>query len=206
MSFIRSRRAIVLAVVGTLLGVAGVAYATIPDSSGVINSCYDRETGVMRAVGVATDCFSTESALPLGGPTRGYAFSNAADVALGSVSVPVASLLLPGGTYLLHAKVNVANLNFSAIGSTVVPCSIRVADTTTNLDQTWVILTQALTGTGASNASVGLQAAVTIPADSKSFLEVICASVPRPGGPSTRVVARYRQLDAVLVDTLQQSS
>jgi len=207
MRLTRSRRVLVLAVVGTVLGAAGVALATIPDSSGVVNTCYADTTGALRAVADPGDCGAGESALALGGPTRGFAFSNPADVALGTTSVRVASLVLPAGRYLVHAKVNVANLNFTALGSTFVPCSIRVAGTTTNLDQTWVILQQAVTGTGASNASVGLQAAVTVASPpGKAEVEVICASVPRIAGPATRVVAHYRQLDAVLVDTLQESS
>jgi hypothetical protein len=121
--------------------------------------------------------------------------------------VRVASLPLPAGTYLVHAKVKVANLNFTAIGSTFVPCSIRLAGTTTNLDQTWVVLQQAITGTGSSNTSIGLQAPVTIATPpGKAEVEVVCASVPRRAGPTSRVVARFRQLDAVLVDSLQQSS
>ena len=87
------------------------------------------------------------------------------------------------------------------------PCSIRVAGTTTNLDQTWVILQQAIAGTGSSNASLGLEAAVTIASPpGKAEVEVICASLPRTAGLTTRVVARYRQLDAVGVDTRQESS
>jgi hypothetical protein len=207
MRLIRSGRVLALAIAGTLLGATGIALATIPDSSGVVNACYATTTGAVRAVDTAGACGAGESALELGGPTRGYAFSNAGDVPLGTTSVRTASLILPAGTYLVHAKVNVANLNFSALGSTFVPCSIRLAGTTTNLDETWVILQQAITGTGASNASVGLQAAVTVSSPpGKAEVEVICASVPRTGGPATRVVARYRQLDAVLVDTLQESS
>ncbi len=206
MSMFRSRRTVALAAVGTLLAVVGVAYAAIPDSSGVINTCYADEGGALRAVDVPTDCMKGETPLPLGGPTRGYAAANlSTPVELGTTSASVASIILPAGTYLAHAKVNVANLNFTALGATFVPCSMRIAGTSTNLDQTWIVLQQAVTSTGASSASIGLQAAVTIPAD-KDVLEVICASIPRTAGPTTRVFARYRQLDAISVDVLSATS
>ncbi len=198
----RSKLTFAAAAIGTLLAVAGVAYATIPDSSGVINTCYANSGGALRAVDGVADCTKEETPLPLGGPTRGYADATlTSDVELGTSSVPVASIVLPAGTYLAHAKVNVANLNFRSLGSTFVPCSLRIAGTTTNLDQTWIVLQQAVTSTGVSSASVGLQAAVRIPSE-KAVLEVICASVPRAAGPTSRVVARYRQLDAISVDTL----
>jgi len=206
MRVFRSTRTVALAAVGVLLVVAGVAYATIPDSSGVVNTCYANAGGALRAVDGAADCTKDETHLQLGGPTRGYASANPTTyVELGSATVRVASLILPAGSYLAHAKVNVANLNFSAVGSTFVPCSMQIAGTSTSLDQTWIVLQQAVTSTGASSASIGLQAAVTIPAG-KEVLEVICASIPRTAGPTTRVVARYRQLDAISVDTLVSTS
>lgn len=204
MRLVRSRRGFALAIVGTLLGIAGVAYATIPDSSGAINTCYANDGGALRAVDGVADCTKDEQPLALGGPTRGYAVSDATDIALGSTSVAVARMVLPAGTYLAHAKVNVANLNFTALGSTFVPCSMQLGDpATATLDQTWVIVQQAITGTGASSVSIGLQGAVTIPTSvGKAELIVRCASVPRTAGPTTRVIARYRQLDAIQVDAL----
>lgn len=206
MRMFRSRRAVAVAAVGALLAVAGVAYATIPDSSGVINTCYKNGNGSLRAVDAATDCRHNETHLPLGGPTRGYATSNLlTNVELGATSATVASMVLPAGSYLAHAKVNVANLNFTAEGSTFVPCSLRIQGTTTNLDQTWLVLEEAQTSKGASEASIGLQAAVTVPSGT-AVLEVICASIPRTDGPTTSVFARYRQLDAISVDVLSTTT
>jgi hypothetical protein len=202
MKVIRSKRAVALVAASALLVAAGVAYATIPDSSGVVNTCYANEGGALRAVDDAGECLKDETHLPLGSPTRGYASANlSGDVELADTSRVVSSVILPAGTYLAHAKVNVVNLNFRSLGSTFVPCSMRIAGTSTNLDQTWIVLQQAVTSTGISSASIGLQAAVTIPSE-KAVLEVICASIPRAGGPATRVFARYRQLDAISVDTL----
>src|SRR3989442_7513098 len=55
-------------VIGAALAAAaatgGVAYATIPDSSGVIHSCYTKSTGTIRIIdATVTNCKSGETAL-----------------------------------------------------------------------------------------------------------------------------------------------
>ena len=202
MRYIRSRRVLVLATVGTLLAAAGVAYATIPDSSGVVNTCYKTGNGDLRAVDAAADCRSNETHLPLGSPTRGYAAGDPDFLELGETSATVASISLPAGRYLAHGKVNVTTAG-SEPGSTFIPCSMRIQGTTTNVDQTWIVLPPAASAGGSTSASIGLQAAVSI--SSGAILEVNCASIPRPDGPATGVYARYRQLDAISVDTLNTS-
>jgi hypothetical protein len=202
----KSRRALLAAVAlsATLAVAGGIAWAAIPDSSGAVNACYATVGGALRAVDGAGDCTADETAVALGGPTRGHAFANPTMVTLGSTSVVVGSLKLGPGKYLVHGKVNVANLNFSTPRGTFVPCSLKVGGTTTNLDQTWLTLEPALGSSNASSASIGLQAAVELPGGGSIVME--CASLPRPGGPATGVVARYRQLDAVQVDSLTTSS
>jgi hypothetical protein len=188
------------ALTAALLVAGGIAWAAIPDGN-LVNACATTG-GPIRAADAAGSCDVGETALQLGGPTRGYAFSQPAPVTLGTTGVVVGSLGLAPGSYLVHAKVNVANLNFTAPGSTFVPCSLgyRVDGALSGLDQTWIVLMQAVTGTAASSASIGLQGAVTLP--EKGTVEVTCASVPRTTGPATNVVARYRKLDAIQVDTL----
>ena len=44
------RRASVLAVVALAGTAGGVAYATIPGSSGTINGCYEKRTGILRVI------------------------------------------------------------------------------------------------------------------------------------------------------------
>lgn len=57
-----SRRGVpVLVVIGALIAV-GVAFATIPDSGGVIHACYSDSNGSLRVVD-GTDCKSHETAL-----------------------------------------------------------------------------------------------------------------------------------------------
>ncbi len=184
--------------------VTGLAWATIPDSTGTVNACFAVSGGAMRAVDSPSDCGASEAALALGGPTPGYSFANPGDVALSTSSAVVASLKLGPGRYLVHGKVNVANLNFTARRGTFVPCSLKQGGTTTNTDQTWVILESARNGSNASNASVALQGAFDLPNGGSIVME--CASVPRPLGPPSNVIARYRQLDAIGVDSLQTSS
>jgi hypothetical protein len=49
---------------GVLLVVAGVAYATIPDSSGAIHGCYARSGGSLRVIdATVTNCKSGETSL-----------------------------------------------------------------------------------------------------------------------------------------------
>lgn len=196
------RRPILLgaALAAALVVTGSIAWATIPEGN-LVNACATAG-GPIRAVDTGSSCDPGETTLQLGGPTRGHVFSQPAAVTLGTTGVVVGSLALPPGSYLVHAKVNVANLSFSAPGSTFVPCSLgsRVDGALSGLDQTWVVLMQAITGTAASSASIGLQGAVTLP--EKGTVEMTCASLPRTAGPATNVVARYRQLDAVQVDTL----
>jgi hypothetical protein len=188
----------------SVLTAGTLAWASIPDSSGAVNACYATTGGALRAVDGAGDCTGEETAVALGGPTRGYAFANVTPVTLGATSVVVGSLKLGPGHYLVHGKVNVANLNFAALRGTFIPCSLKVGGTTTNLDQTWLTLEPAIGSSNASSASIGLQAAVDLPGGGSVVME--CASIPRPAGPATNVFARYRQLDAIQVDSLTTSS
>jgi hypothetical protein len=158
----------------------------------------------LRAVDGAGDCVAGEAAVALGGPTRAHSFASPGMVALGSTSVVVGSLKLPPGSYVVHGKVNVANLNFSAGRGTFVPCSMRVGGTTTNLDQTWLTLEPAVGSSNASSASFALQATVQLPGGGSVVME--CASLPRPGGPASNVFARYRQLAAIQVDSVTTTS
>jgi hypothetical protein len=41
---------VALAIAGALLAAGGIAYATIPDSSGVIHACYKTNQGTLRVI------------------------------------------------------------------------------------------------------------------------------------------------------------
>lgn len=196
------RRPLLLGItVSAALAVAGgIAWAAIPDGN-IVNACYVEETGELRAVGAATGCDSTtEKPVALGGPTRGYSTSRPEFALLGPTSVDLAQLILPEGSYIIHGKVNVANLNSTALGSTLVPCSLASSIMT---DQSWVVLMSAVGGGLASSQTVSLQIAVTVPPGKKEEIRLRCASLPRIAGPATNVFGRYRQLSAIQVDALQ---
>jgi hypothetical protein len=58
------RALVALAAAGALLGLAGIAYATIPDENGVIHGCYQKSGGALRVVDNAvTNCAKTETSL-----------------------------------------------------------------------------------------------------------------------------------------------
>jgi hypothetical protein len=60
------RRAIIVIVTMAVVGaIAGVALATIPDSSGVIHGCYDNKTGGLRVIDTdkGHTCTKSETAL-----------------------------------------------------------------------------------------------------------------------------------------------
>jgi hypothetical protein len=63
-SFVRKPAAVVAIAAAALLVVAGVAYATIPDSGGVIHGCYSKSGGSLRVIDVSvTNCQKSETAL-----------------------------------------------------------------------------------------------------------------------------------------------
>src|SRR5688572_1262817 len=91
----RLRAAGAAAALTALLGVGAVAVAAIPDSTGAINACYG-SNGKLRAVDAPGDCGGSETSIALGGPTYGYAFSNA-DFATIAETTTVVGSLAPGG-------------------------------------------------------------------------------------------------------------
>ena len=60
---VKASPATVIALVALVVAVAGVAYATIPDSTGTIHACYQKRSGDLRVVRSADDCRSSERAL-----------------------------------------------------------------------------------------------------------------------------------------------
>jgi hypothetical protein len=56
---------VVLAIVGIALVAGGIAYATVPDGSGVIHGCYQKNQGTLRVIdtGTTQTCSSSEAPL-----------------------------------------------------------------------------------------------------------------------------------------------
>src|SRR5438309_694827 len=57
-----SRRVLVFTV-GALIALGGIAYATIPDLSGLISACYSSTSGALRVIDSAAKCSAAERAL-----------------------------------------------------------------------------------------------------------------------------------------------
>ena len=57
-----SRRVLVFTV-GALIALGGIAYATIPDVSGLISACYSSTSGALRVIDSAAKCSAAERAL-----------------------------------------------------------------------------------------------------------------------------------------------
>ena len=115
-------RAVLVAAAVALIG-AGIAYATIPDSSGKIHACYKLSGGALRVIDSGA-CLSSEAPLtwsqtgPQGprGPSDlwhddGYGFT---DSISGGGFVTLASVSVAAGSYFIQASVNLANTGTTA--------------------------------------------------------------------------------------------
>jgi hypothetical protein len=190
---LRRPLALVAALGATVLAVGGIAWAAIPDSTGAINACYTTSNGKLRAVDSPTDCSGGESAIALGGPTRAYSTHPSGEADIGTTPADLASLTLPPGRYLVHAKLNVVDFGFT--GNVFVACSLGVGGLTPNM--TWVTLGPSIES--APSASIGLQGSVVLASTST----VVARCVAPDGDPDVR--ARFRALDAISVDALNRS-
>ena len=135
---------VALAIVGTLLAVGGIAYATIPDGGGVIHGCYQKNQGTLRVIdnGTTQTCSSSETPLnwsqtgpqgpqgaqgpqgsqgPQGpsGSSHAYSTSNEASQTLISPnSNTITKLTLPAGAYVVWATGSVVRSGiFNTTGS-----------------------------------------------------------------------------------------
>lgn len=148
-------RPAVVAVVaaGALLVAGGIAYATIPDGSGVIHGCYQKNQGTLRVIdtGQAQTCSSSEAPLnwsqtgpqgpqglqgpqgiqgPQGpsGSSHAYSTSNlAAQTFLSPSANTITKLTLPAGNYVVSATGTVVKTGiFNTTGSdNDVKCSLN---------------------------------------------------------------------------------
>lgn len=184
------RPAVLLVALAATLVAGGIAWSAIPDSSGAINACYQSSNGKLRAVDSPSSCGGGETAIALGGPTRGYVDRPGGTVVVGTTASDVASLALPAGQYVVHGKVNAVDVGFT--GDVFVACSLQAGGTT--VDQTWVSL-----GPGSPTApstSIVLQGGVTLA--SGGTVVARCAAPNR----EPNVMIRFRSLDAIAVDAL----
>ena len=59
-----TRRPVIAVIAGlAVLATVGIGYAAIPDSSGVLHGCYQKQNGNLRVVNSANDCRRSELAI-----------------------------------------------------------------------------------------------------------------------------------------------
>lgn len=127
---------VVLVVVAALAVAGGIAYATIPDSNGVIHACYQKNQGALRVIDTdkAQTCSSSETAItwsqtgPPGapgqpgqqgppGPTGPSDVYSVDGFGAGIKGLPIATWTdlattptLPAGSYFVQSEAMVENL------------------------------------------------------------------------------------------------
>jgi hypothetical protein len=116
------RIAVLIAIDGGLT-VAGIVYASIPDSNGVIHGCYANRNGGLRVIdtGAGESCkanretpLSWNHAGPMGppgpaGPSDAYAVEGSRVIPGDGTTYTVASMSLPEGTFVVSAVVRIVN-------------------------------------------------------------------------------------------------
>jgi hypothetical protein len=115
-----------LAVVLGLAAAAGIAYASIPDSSGVIHGCYKTVGGALRVIDTQAGekCLSAETPLNWNqtGPSDAYSASNDY-MPVGAADTTLVSTDVPAGSYTVAAKTHVYN----AVENSFAVCELRAA-------------------------------------------------------------------------------
>lgn len=134
MRFRLGRRARLGVLVAVVLGVAagGIAYASIPDSNGVIHGCYAQKDGRLRVINTdaGASCNTTKEN-PLNwnqagppGPSDAYYGSNDY-MRVGGGDTTLVSVDVPAGSYTVAAKTHVYN----AVENSFAICELRAAGT-----------------------------------------------------------------------------
>ena len=181
---------VALAIVGALLLAGGIADATIPDSSGVIHGCYQKNQGTLRVIdaGTAQTCSSSETALnwsqtgPQGaqgppGPTGPSDVWSVDGYGAGLKSLPfqtpvdlATTSTLPAGSYFVQAETEAENIQSL---STAYFCDLVGSSTTyqetrvTSSD--WVTIPVQAVITLASPDTISLQCEAANTATTEAF-------------------------------------
>jgi hypothetical protein len=192
----RARWAVPIAIVA-VLAAGGIAYASIPDSSGVIHACYQKTNGSLRVIDTqaGAKCSSTENPLtwnqtgPAGprGPSDAFLASDGGKP-IGLSPTTLASLTLPAGNYTLIAKTGVYDLS----SADIVDCFLKAAGSTLDEDE---VRLDGLTTTNDDNEFMDLIGVVSL--DSAGTVSVVCTS--------SFSASENTQLLATQVATIHQS-
>lgn len=191
----RARWAVPIAIV-VVLAAGGIAYASIPDSGGVIHGCYQKTNGSLRVIDTEAGgkCSSNENSLswnqtgPAGprGPSDAYLASDGGKP-IGLSPTTLVSLTLPAGNYTLIAKTGVYDLS----SADIVDCLLQAGTSTLDEDKVRV---DGLTTTNDDNEFMDLIGVVSLA--STGTVSVVCTS--------SNSASENTQLLATQVATLHQ--
>jgi|ERR1700675_3683538 len=197
-----------------LLVLAGtVAFASIPDSSGVIHGCFETQQGQLRVIDPATQhCLPSETAIswnnigpqgPAGlagppGPPGSGGGSNGfvTGVRSGTLTLTpsaVLTLTLPAGSYILSASVFVSNSNSGTVGAPIL-CWFSPA---TEGGLFAINLTPFVSGAIPTAGTVPMTDAVTLP--SAGPVSVICQDNAGAGGTANVGTAQMTAIQMATV-------
>jgi hypothetical protein len=190
-----ARWAVPIALV-VLLAAGGIAYASIPDSAGVIHGCYQKSTGSLSVINTdaGQKCSSTQNPLdwnqtgPAGprGPSDAYLASDGGKP-ISLTGTTLVTLTLPAGNYTLTAKTGV----YSLTSADIVDCLLQSGTTTLDEDQVRV---DGLSTTNDDNEFMDLIGVVSL--TSTGTVSVFCTS--------SSSASENTQLLATQVATLHQ--
>jgi hypothetical protein len=188
----------------SLLIAGGIAYATIPDSSGVIHGCVAASNGTVRVIDSAlSSCRSNEQALnwnvtgpqgpqgPEGPGTAGFAAGSGPNPIPITENTEVVSLDLPGGSYLFSGKVVAGD----TVVANVVICSLFNDGTAGGPS---ILDTSQTPNLAAGNfATLPLIGSLTL--SGNATVSVVCTAQNDGGNP----IGQFGHLNAVQVASLQ---
>jgi hypothetical protein len=189
---------VALAIVGALVAVGGIAYATIPDSSGVIHGCYDKkagpDAGTLRVIDTdkAQTCSKSEAPLSWNqtgqqgqqgqqgppGPTGPSDVWSVDGYNAGVKNLPfqtpedvATTSTLPAGSYFVQAETEAFNISSlsTAYFCDLVDSSNTVYQDTRVTSSDWVTIPVQAVITLASPDTISLQCEAANTAGSEAF-------------------------------------
>jgi len=157
-------------VVAVAVGLAagGIAYASIPDSSGLIHACYKNSGGALRVIDPASGgCLSSETAIAWHQNGGDAYLASDLGQSISNNGTTLVSRTLPAGNYTLVAKTRVYNLGFADI----IDCQLMSG--TTMLDEDTLRIDGA--NINVDDELVGLIGTVSLP--SPGNVSVVCTDL-----------------------------
>lgn len=183
MRFLSRRRRVVVLVPVLFALAGGIAYASIPDSSGVIHGCYNKSSGTLNVIDSSLTKSCPSGYLPLNwsqsgptgprGPSDAYLASDPGE-SIG-FDTTILSTTLPAGSYTLIAKTGVYNLGFADI----IDCMLKSGTATLDND------TVRLDGADINNDNEFLDLIGTTTLASSQTISIVCSDLESTGAAAS---------------------